>query len=74
MAEIMGKLGLTHRTFFRRNHLEPLLAGRVLRMTHPGQPNHPHQAYVLTEAGLALKAGYVKEDVGTDNKDRTNGA
>ena len=74
MAEIMGELGLTHRTFFRRNHLEPLLAGGVLRMTHPDQPNHPDQAYVLTEAGAALKARRVKEDAGTGNGDRTNGA
>ena len=51
MAEIMGELGLTHRTLFRRNHLEPLLAAGVLRMTHPDRPNHPHQAYALTEAG-----------------------
>ncbi len=56
MVDIMGELGLTHRTFFRRNHLEPLLTGGVLRMTHPGQPNHPDQAYVLTDAGVALKA------------------
>ena len=74
MAEIMGKLGLTHRTFFRRNHLEPLLAGGVLRMTHPEQPNHPDQAYVLTKAGAALETCRVKGDTGTGNGDRTNGA
>ena len=74
MAEIMGELGLTHRTFFRRNHLEPLLAGGVLRMTHPDQPNHPHQAYVLSEAGVALRARRVKGDAGTGNGERANGA
>ena len=73
MAEIMGELGLTHRTFFRRNHLEPLLAGGVLRMTHPDQPNHPHQAYVLTETGVALMVRRAKEDAGTGNGGRTNG-
>ena len=56
MAEVMGELGLSHRAFFRRAHLDPLLWGGVLRMTHPDRPNHPHQAYVLTEAGAALKA------------------
>ena len=56
MAAIMGELGLSHRNFFRRAHLEPLLRGGVLRMTHPDRPNHPDQAYVLTEAGAALKA------------------
>ena len=74
MAEIMSRSGLTHCTFFRRNHLEPPLAGGVLRMTHPDQPNHPDQAYVLTEAGLRLKARRVNEDAGTGNGDRTNGA
>ena len=56
IADIMGELGLKHRTNFRRNHLEPLLAGGLLRMTHPDQPNHPGQAYVLTETGAALKS------------------
>lgn len=56
MAEVMGELGMTHRTFFRRTHLEPLLRGGLLRMTHPAQPNHPDQAYVLTETGVELKA------------------
>lgn len=73
MAEIMGELGLTHRTFFRRTHLEPLLAGGVLGMTHPNQPNHPDQAYVLTEAGAACKVRRVKGDAGTGNGGRTTG-
>jgi ATP-dependent DNA helicase RecG len=54
-ANIMSELGLTHRAFFRRTHLDPLLRGGVLRMTHPDRPNHPDQAYVLTEAGVELK-------------------
>ena len=57
VAAIMDELGLTHRTFFRRNHLEPLLAGGLLRMVYPDRPNHPDQAYVLTESGVALRAG-----------------
>lgn len=54
-AAIMEHLGLTHRSFFRQKHLEPLLRGRVLAMTHPESPNHPDQAYFLTPAGLKLK-------------------
>ena len=72
IADIMGQLGLTHRTFFRRNHLEPLLVGGVLRMVHPDQPNHPHQAYVLTEAGAVLKARHMSGEGGTGNGDRTD--
>ncbi|MDD9981742.1 MAG: AAA family ATPase [Gammaproteobacteria bacterium] len=74
MTEIMGELGLTHRTFFRRNHLEPLLASGVLRMTHPNQPKHPDQAYVLTEAGARLKAGGGSKQVAKADGNRTNGA
>ena len=62
VADLMRIFGLTHRTFFRRNHLEPLVRGGVLRMTHPEQPNHPDQAYVLTEDGLNLKARRVNGD------------
>ena len=74
MADIMGELGLTHRTFFRRNHLEPLLASGVLRMTHPDQPKHPDQAYVLTEAGARLKAHRANNDPGKVDGDRTDRA
>ena len=56
LADIVGELGVRHRGYFRRTHLNPLLRGGVLRMTHPDQPKHPDQAYVLTEAGAALKA------------------
>ena len=51
---LMDKLGMKHRAFFRNAVLMPLLAGGLLRHTHPAQPNHPKQAYVLTEAGVRL--------------------
>ena len=56
LAKIAGELGVRHRGNFRRTHLNPLLRGGVLRMTHPDQPKHPDQAYVLTEAGTKLKS------------------
>ena len=52
--DLMAKLGMTHRTFFGRKHLEPLIDGGVLQMRHPDQPNHPQQAYILTTAGAAI--------------------
>ena len=55
LAEIMAALGVTGRDHFKKRHLDPLVRGGVLRMTHPDRPNHPDQAYVLTEAGAALK-------------------
>ena len=67
VAAMMSELGLTHRTFFRRNHLEPLLRGGVLKMTHPDQPNHPDQAYVLTEDGVNLKARRMNGETGEES-------
>ena len=73
LMAIMAAVGVSGRWYFKRRHFDPLLRGGVLRMTHPDQPSHPDQAYVLTDAGLALKSHRAKEDAGTGNKDRTNG-
>ena len=58
-ADLMQKLKLTHRTFFRRKHLEPLIQANLVCMTHPDEPNHPNQAYVVTEAGLGILASWM---------------
>ena len=55
MIELMEELGVTHRTFFRRKHLRPLLEGGVIQMTNPDNPQASNQKYVLTAAGVALK-------------------
>lgn len=56
LAELMSAARMKNRGYFKARHLNPLLQARVLRMTHPNRPNHPHQAYVLTPAGTAIKA------------------
>ena len=53
-ADLMERTGLNHRAFFRRKHLGPLVRAGLIRMTRPNEPNHPDQAYVVTEAGLAF--------------------
>ena len=53
-GDLMAEIGLSHRTFFRNTVLEPLLDAGLVRQTHPDQPNHPKQAYLLTDAGLRL--------------------
>lgn len=53
-GDLMRSLGLSHRTFFRRKHLEPLIKANLVRMTYPNEPNHPNQSYVVTEAGFDL--------------------
>jgi ATP-dependent DNA helicase RecG len=60
----MEKLELTHRTFFRRKHLRPLLEGGVVQMTNPDNPQASNQKYVLTEAGVVLKARQLTEEQG----------
>ena len=64
-AELMRKIGLSHRTFFRRKRLDPLLRAGLIRMTRPDEPNHPDQAYVVTEAGLAFLREW-RTDVGRE--------
>ena len=59
LKELMERVGVTHRTHFRNQHLKPLLEGGVVRMTNPDSPRAPNQKYVLTEAGVALKASWV---------------
>ena len=54
LAEIMDDLKVANRGYFKKRHLDPLLAGGLLCMIHPDHPRHPRQAYLLTEAGAAL--------------------
>ena len=64
-ADLMRETGLSHRTFFRRKRLDPLLQSGLIRMTRPDEPNHPDQAYVVTEAGLAFLHEW-RTDVGRE--------
>ena len=55
MTVLLEELGVTHRTFFRRKHLRPLLEGGVIQMTNPDNPQVFNQKYILTAAGGVLK-------------------
>jgi ATP-dependent DNA helicase RecG len=55
LSDLMDELDLTHRPYFKRNYLKPLMDNGLLKMTYPDKPNHPKQSYVLTEAGVRLK-------------------
>ena len=54
LAELMERAAVTHRSFFRRQHLKPLLHEGIIRMTIPDNPSAANQRYVLTDAGMAL--------------------
>ncbi len=64
-ADLMQETGLSHRTFFRRKRLDSLLRAGLIRMTRPDEPNHPDQAYVVTEAGLSFLDEW-RTDVGRE--------
>jgi ATP-dependent DNA helicase RecG len=55
MTVLLEELRVTHRAFFRRKHLRPLLEGGVIQMTNPDNPQASNQRYVLTAAGVVLK-------------------
>jgi ATP-dependent DNA helicase RecG len=50
---IMEKVGIKHRSYFKKNHLDPLVEAGFIAPTHPGQPRHPDQGYLTTETGKA---------------------
>ena len=56
LADIMQALGKTHRVFFMRAHLTPLIKGGVIRLTNPENPTASNQKYVLSEVGVEIKA------------------
>jgi hypothetical protein len=53
---IMRKMGVTHRTHFRNRQLRPLLEAQLLHLTHPENPTHPDQAYVVAPGALEFLA------------------
>ena len=56
LVELMRIAGYTQRPHFKAAHMEPLITGKILRMTVPDKPTSSKQRYVLTPAGLELKA------------------
>lgn len=68
LAELMEITGYKQRPYFKIHHLEPLLAGKVLRMTVPDKPTSSKQQYVLTETGVKLKAMHGQAGVATEQE------
>jgi len=53
--EIQYALELKDRRNFRENYLEPAMEQGIVEMTHPDNPNHPKQKYLLTKRGEELQ-------------------
>ncbi len=48
-AELMGKLGLSHRPTFRKNYLHLAMNAGLVKMTNPDSPNAKNQKYALMQ-------------------------
>lgn len=55
-ADVMAKLGLSHRPTFRKNYLAPALRAELIERTLPESPRSPTQRYRLTDKGRAMLA------------------
>ena len=60
VSELLNITGFKQRPHFKARHLDPLLAGGVLRMTAPDKPTSPNQRYLLTDNGLRLKTMHLQ--------------
>ncbi|MGN0296485.1 MAG: Fic family protein [Parafannyhessea sp.] len=45
VVEMMRRLGLEHRTYFRRNYLDPALEKGLIERTIPNKPTSSKQKY-----------------------------
>lgn len=55
LNELMSAVGVTHRTHFKNKQLQALIERGLVAEQYPDNPNHPGQAYYLTEAGKEIK-------------------
>jgi len=62
MLELAEITGVHHRSFFKKQHLDPLLEDGLMAMTVPDKPRSSKQKYVITEAGKELIALILKEN------------
>ena len=56
ITDLQAKFGYSDRTYFRNNHIQPLLDDGVLEMTIPDKPTSSQQKYRTTAKGLKLLA------------------
>lgn len=68
LSELLQFTGFKQRPHFRARHIDPLLAGGVLRMTVPDKPRSSKQQYVLTDTGVKIKAMHVQAKAATDQE------
>ena len=62
LPELMERAGMRHRTRFRRTLLLPLVRTGIVTMTNGEKRRAANQRYVLTDAGVALRAAHVAKE------------
>ncbi len=62
MLELAEIAGAQHRSFFKKQHLDPLIEHGLVAMTIPDKPRSSKQKYVITKAGKELIASVLKEN------------
>ena len=60
MLELAEIAGVYHRSFFKKQHLDPLIQDGLIAMTIPDKPRSSKQKYVITAAGKELIASVLK--------------
>jgi len=71
-SEIMDHLEMTSRWYFKEKYLDPLIQGGVISMTNIENPTASNQRYVLSDAGVKLKAARIAK-IMTDPDEDKNG-
>ena len=56
LAEMMEQFGAVNRGYFKKRHLDPLIHDGLIAPTNPTKPRAPGQRYILTAAGVRLRA------------------
>ena len=55
-SDLMKLVKYSNRAYFVQRHLNPLMEGGFVEMTHPGKANSPNQAYTLTQKGRGVRS------------------
>ena len=50
-AELRKRMGISHRTYFRKHYLTPALQSMLIEQVFPDKPNSRNQAYRITQRG-----------------------
>jgi predicted transcriptional regulator len=54
-TELMKRLGLSDRKYFRKEYLQKALNANLIELTIPDKPSSKHQKYRLTPKGKKLQ-------------------